>query len=258
MFPDNDDFVFAEAAGVMFRTKLLDHAAAVRWARQGAAAMTPQLVSDGFLASLTTRRPELRSALASYHLARVLPDHQYEHAAIGKNADGRPFGSICLVCGMMGESEEERDLNVLNFERLKWGAVRSTSPVYMAFDLSQAAKWQTVEPTQMDLDLMREVLDAIRQLATSDPSARPQQLEKTIASVLHEGHYQRRGFLEILAFCGVLQPRGRPSFVKGWIRYYERPEAPEWKNDWKYPMHAWRGVDGIDESRLVELFPRLA
>jgi hypothetical protein len=82
----------------------------------------------------------------------------------------------------------------------------------VAFALSQAAKWLTITPTQGDLDLMREVLDAIRQLAKSDPNARPQHLEKAIASVLHEGHYQRRVVLEILAFCGVPQPRGRPSF----------------------------------------------
>jgi hypothetical protein len=257
-FPDNDDFVFAEGAGVMFRTKMLDHAAAMRWARQGVAAVTPQLVSDGFLAGLTTRRPELRSALAIYHLARVLPEHEYEHAAMGRNAEERPFGSICLVCGMMGKGEEEYDLSMLNFERLKWGGVRFTNPVYMGFALSQAAKWQTIAPTDGDVDLMRKVLDAIRHLAKSDQNARPQQLEKTVAAVLREGHYQRRVVLETLAFCGLLQPRGRPSFVQGWIRYYERPEAPEWKNDWKYPMHAWRGVDAIDERRLSEVFPRLA
>lgn len=242
----------------MFRTRVLDHAAAIRWARESVRAVTPQIVSDGFLASLTTRRPELRSALATYHLARVLPNHQYEHATMGTNAEGKQLGSICLVCGMMGKSEEEYDLSTLNFERLKWGGVRFTDPVYMEFALSQAAKWLTITPTQGDLDLMSEVLDAIRQLAKSDPTARPQQLEKSIAAVLHEGHYQRQVVLEILAFCGVLQPRGRPSFVKGWIRYYERPEAPEWKNDWKYPMHAWRGVDAIDERRLGEVFPRLA
>jgi hypothetical protein len=258
LFPDNDDFVFAEAAGVMFRTKKLDHAAAIRWARQGARTITPQLVSDAFLASLSTRRPELRSALASYHLARVLPDHEYEHRTMGTNAEGRPVGSICLICGMMGDGEEEYDLSVLSFERLKWGGVRFTDPIYLGFDLSQAAKWQMVEPNQEDLDLMRELLNAIRQLANSDPKARPQQLEKAITGVLREGHYQRRVVLEILAFCGTLQPRGRPNFARGWIRYYDRPEAPEWKNDWNYPMHAWRGVDAIDETRLIEVFPRLA
>jgi hypothetical protein len=81
---------------------------------------------------------------------------------------------------------------------------------------------------------------------------------RSIAAVMDEGRYQRRVVLEILAFCGVLHPRGRPSFAQGWIRYDERPEPAEWKNGWSYPMHAWRGIDGIDERRLIEVFPRLA
>jgi hypothetical protein len=147
---------------------------------------------------------------------------------------------------------------VLNFERLKWGGVRFTDPVYIGFDLDQAVAWIDIEPVPADLELMSALLDTVRVLGRSDPEARPQQLEKPIAPMLGGGNYQRRVVLEVLAFCAVLQPRGRPSFAREWVRYVDRPDPPEMKNDWKYPMHAWRGLDGVDDVRLAEVFPRLA
>jgi len=257
-FPQPDDFVTAEAAGVMFRTKKLDHAAAVDWARRSIRTISARLVGDAFLASLSPRRPDLRSALASYHLARVLPEHKYEHSPVGYSADGKPLGSMCVVCGHVSREEKEYDLNVLNFERLKWGGVRFTNPVYIGFDLDQAAKWIELEPLPADLHLMSSLLSTVRELGRSDPAARPQHLEKAIAPLLGGNRDQRRVVLEVLAFCAVLQPRGRPSFAREWIRYVDRPDPPELKNDWKYPMHAWRGLDGVDDARLADVFPRLA
>jgi hypothetical protein len=233
----------------MFRTKTLDHEGAIEWARRGPTKVAERIVGDAFLASLTARRPDLRSALASYHLARVLPLHR-PHTRPGR------FG--CDVCGNLSREETEYDLNVLNFERLKWGGVRLTDPVYIGFDLDRAATWTDVEPVPQDLGLMRDLLDSIRRLGKSDPHARPQQLEKTIALRLGGNRYQRRVVLEILAICGVLQPRGRPNFARGWVPYVDRPEPPEHKNDWLYPMHAWRGADGVDDARVAELFPQLA
>jgi hypothetical protein len=131
---------------------------------------------------------------------------------------------------------------VLNFERLKWGGVRFTDPVYIGFDLDQAVAWIDIEPVPADLELMSALLDTVRVLGRSDPEARPQQLEKPIAPMLGGGNYQR----------------GRPSFAREWVRYVDRPDPPEMKNDWKYPMHAWRGLDGVDDVRLAEVFPRLA
>lgn len=63
----------AVAAGVMFsEPRMLDHDGWVTAARQAGAAVNPVQVGEAFLASLTTRRLDLRSALSSYAIARVL------------------------------------------------------------------------------------------------------------------------------------------------------------------------------------------
>jgi hypothetical protein len=257
-FPEQDDFVFAASAGVMFRPKILTHDEVIAWAHEGVRQVTAQTVADAFTASLLGARTDLRSAVASYHLARALPKHRYEHRPTGFSADGKPMGSYCVVCGHTSRDKDEYDLSVLNFERLKWGGVRFTDPIYIAFDLSQAKGWSDIEPHPQDVDALRQLLRTIRDIGASDPEARPQQLEKAISGNLPRANrYQRRAALAILAFCGILQPQSGPGFARGWVRYLDRPEAPEWKNDWPYPIHAWRGRDQVDDERTGEIFSRL-
>ena len=71
----------------------------------------------------------------------------------------------CQVCqshGLLGQARyEQADLNVLNFERLKWGGVRHGDLLYTYFDLREFAKEVVDEPTEADLTLFRCILQAI-------------------------------------------------------------------------------------------------
>lgn len=73
-----EDFLYAKRAGVMFDPVHLTHDESVQWARAAVARLDPRTVSDAFLASLSTRRLELRSALGSYATMRHLPPHGHE------------------------------------------------------------------------------------------------------------------------------------------------------------------------------------
>src|SRR5882672_6199661 len=71
------DFEYAKSQGVMFDTVTLDHDELVERAVRTCAHVTRKQVAEAFLAGLTTRRLELRSALASYAVGRHMPLHRF-------------------------------------------------------------------------------------------------------------------------------------------------------------------------------------
>jgi len=91
-----------------------------------------------FLSSLSSRRLDWRSGLAFYHIAGKLAAHQYTPVESGRsfNAGGETthVSYTCGVCrdvhGIVGTKGYIRqDLNVGNFERIKWGGVRQRRSV---------------------------------------------------------------------------------------------------------------------------------
>src|SRR5436309_3507884 len=68
-----EDLLYAKQVGVMFDPIRLSHEDIVRRAIEVRGRIEPQAVADAFLASLSTRRLGLRSALGSYAVLRHLP-----------------------------------------------------------------------------------------------------------------------------------------------------------------------------------------
>src|SRR5215469_11101124 len=75
------DLAYAKAGGVMFDAVRLSHREAVAWAIQSRDHVSKERVVDSFLASLTTRRLDLRSALGSFAVARNLEPHAWNKSA---------------------------------------------------------------------------------------------------------------------------------------------------------------------------------
>jgi len=74
-WPEPEAMRRAVRAGVMFASpRTEDHDGWVRAARQAAASVPAGEAAAAFLASLTSRRLDLRSALGSHAIARFLPD----------------------------------------------------------------------------------------------------------------------------------------------------------------------------------------
>jgi hypothetical protein len=177
--------------------------------------------ADAFLASLSTRRLELRSALGSFSFAAHFPDHRLVDQARGQTPSGRLH---CRLCGLYGHSTaEQEDLNVLSFERWKWGGVRHVNPLYCWFDLTQFEKASLAAPTQEDHSILARIVEIASGLS---PKAKPNELEKRISKVVRSNGSERRALIEILGYCGVLKPAGRCGFLQAFTSSEHRDGLP--------------------------------
>ena len=236
------DFDYALKTGYMFRPIAVSHDDIVDWVKNATKRVVRERVSDAFISSLSSRRLDWRSALGSYAIARNFPQHKFS----GK--------LTCNVCGEISKPKQAEDLSVLNFERFKWGGVRHLSPIYVAFDLEQFSRTDVAKPTPKDF----EILDAIIQIAKSlDGSARPRDLEKALSKTVDSSVAEREILIQILGFCGILQPQKQKGFFDSFVNYNEREERPVNKIDWNYPISWWRGADGVNDDALAYFFPQI-
>lgn len=136
-------------------------------------------VADAFLVSLSTRRLELRSALGSLSCAAQFPDHRLAEQVCCRVPSGRLH---CPVCGRYGGTlAEPEDLNVLSFERWKWGGVRHLDPLYCWFDLTQFEQAGLIKPAPADHATLAQVIAIASDLA---PDARPNDLDRRMSKVI--------------------------------------------------------------------------
>jgi len=240
------EFDFARVAGVMFDPVMLDHDAEIQRLIRARDLVTPIQVANGFLASLGTRRLELRSALGSFAVARHMPTHRY-------TATGGSF--TCSICGRIRAIVQTHDLSVFNFERYKWGGVRHTNPMYIAFDLEQFAIAEFPDPAADDLSLLRRILATV---ADAPVDSKLSAIDKRLASVLKGNSAERRVVLGILGYAGLLQPNGRTGFFSEFTKWCNRTERPLNKDDWPYPVRWWTPQDGVNRQAARFWFPELA
>ena len=153
------DFGYAKSMRTMFDPVTLGHSEALSHLQGVANKLTERMAADAFLASLSTRRLDWRSVLGSYSVARHMPSHELT-AGEGQ----------CRVCGLC-EGKRTEDLNVLNFERLKWGGVRHSNPVYGALDMELFLDSAPPAPNADDLRIFRDLVAAVRDVGTSVSSA---------------------------------------------------------------------------------------
>jgi hypothetical protein len=240
-----DDFAYACAAGYMFEPEEFDHDKVL--SRIALARRTTELrgVSEAFLSSLSTRRLDIRSALGSYAVLSQFPVH---------SAPDDPT-QLCAICGY-SQQKWKRDLNVLNFERHKWGGVRHLDVLYAAFDLELFSNEKCAEASTTDFELMRKIVEIVEQ---ADAKARPRDLVKKLGEILSSNQYERTILLQILGYCGILQPKDRTGYFEefsNWAYSSNVQNLPA-RSDWNYPVCWWRGADGLNRKALNYYFPNL-
>ncbi|MFB2642740.1 hypothetical protein ACE02D_10660 [Shewanella bicestrii] len=240
------DFNYAKSKGLMFDPLTISHDECIIAIAALVKGISQTQVTKGFLSSLTSRRLDWRSSLASYAIAQKIPSHHYTPVISGTSyTDGKPtvHSYTCGICrdsqyGIRGsESYNEMDINVFNFERIKWGGVRHGDILYTYFDLSQFIKADIPEPTTDDIACFREILTIIE---TSEPSDYPSSLEKRLSSVIKSSKAERKILIEILASLGILTPRCFDRQRQG-------------KNDWVFAEY-WRGEDKYCQQTVEHLF----
>jgi hypothetical protein len=241
--PRADDFALAKAAGYMFDPIELDHDDLVARIVRLGSSLHPLDVSNAFLASLTTRRLELRPALSSFAVGRRFPVHSFAPS----ERDPR-----CKVCEV--RERETIDRNVLNFERHKWGGVRFLNTAFVWFALDRFVEEGGADPTEDDLQTMATVLAELAAVAPETTSTMAERALRCVKSSKGE----RYAILDILGVCGVMEPEGHPSFALRFLTPAER-EMPNLRfMDRTYPVVWWRGSDGINQQHLRTFFPQLS
>jgi hypothetical protein len=238
-----ENFSYAQNAGVMFQSVSLSHDDLMSWLHSSLISVSLENITNAFLASLRTRQLEYRSALGSFAFAKNFPNHVYQSRSY-----------CCSICGTIQNPTQSYDLSVFNFERYKWGGVRHERPEYIAFDLEQFAKLDRLEPTEQDIDVMQQIIQVIHQCKPSD---KPRDLEQKLSPVFKSNKAEREILIQILAYCGILQPSKRSGYFQSFTNYFDREIPPANKIDWTYPVCWWRGADGINQSVLEYYFPQL-
>jgi hypothetical protein len=224
----------------MFEPVAGTHGEWIARARSAASAVTLAQAAEAFVASLGSRNLALRSALGSRAGVAKLPLHEF-----------KPWSARCAECGLHASSGPE-NLDVLNFERDKWGGVRHGNPVYAWFDMDIFTRSEHLEETPRDVDILNRLLETAREAA---PGARPADLEQAIAPLLPSNKDERRTLLGILAMCDALAPPDHPGLLSRWVAVSEREPPPKPpKNDWMYPMFWWRGSLRVNESVAKAIF----
>jgi hypothetical protein len=237
-----EDFAYAKDRGLMFDPVKLTHDQALSWLQRSLKKVNARQVAGAFLASLTSRRLDLRSALGSYAMGRWLPQHPFQSAR---------GSTTCSLCGEYAGGRVAEDLSVLNFERFKWGGVRHDSPLYNALDLERLSETEIPPPTPADVDALRKILAAAESLPAK---ARPGQLLAPLASLLPSSKDERQTLLAILGYAGILQPKSQPSFEKAFVKLDDRSED---STEWHFPVCFWRGADGVNRKAAESWFPQL-
>jgi hypothetical protein len=244
LWPARDAMDAAVEAGIMFRPRTSDHDRRVAAARAAAASLTAGDVGEAFLASLTSRRLDLRSALGSYAVARFLPAHTQDYSP----------GWCCAICGLRPSAgQEPTDLNVLSFERFKWGGVRTDQVEYVAFDLEQFARAPRLRPTGDDIRLGQQLIDQLRDLPPGTTAADAARY----LAMLPGNKAERDTVIGILGVCGILQTAAHPGCTNGFVTQQNR-ELPSRRHvDRYYPACRWTADDGVNDAALRIFLPQL-
>lgn len=196
-------------------------------------------VITAFLHSLSTKKVHLRSALSSWALTRNMPLHTYgERPALHANT------SACGDCNFLRLQSDKQyvdeDVNVLNFERIKWGGVRHESLLYCLLDLELLLQDRTTpyEVTMEDQTILAKMLEASQ---TGDPTDSARSLEKKWKECLPSSKQERDSLLEIWAAAGILVPGDTPRKRKGG------------SGDFVF-VATWQGDDGYHAENVLDYF----
>lgn len=245
---DPDDFIYAKEKGLMFDPITIGHDDCVKKILEIADTIKPEQIAKAFLSSLSTRRLDWRSGIGSYHIAKLLPPHHYEPMEAGHFYQDNEVAAVqhtCRICngvkyGVIGEeSYTDYDLNVLNFERIKWGGVRRGQLIYILFDLEQFKKERIPEPTRTDISIFKKILRAID---SCEPWDYPSELRDKLLHIpkFKSNKVERNGILEILACINILRAKSHMRAEKG-------------KHEWTF-VTFWRGEDGYNKKAVEKYF----
>lgn len=248
-FVSPSDFEYAKSKGLMFDPFSITHDECIENIHKYTEWISFDAICKAFLSSLSTRRLDLRSAIASYFIARQIRPHKYIPVYLAHTYDenGKIIDTsyTCGICksfryGVVGDKEYKNvDINVFNFERLKWGGLRHGDILYTYFDLRMFLDADIDEPNEADIKILRDMINVIRRCK---PDENYEALEKKLRNVITSTKEEREYLIEMLACFGILEPKS-----------YNRPckKRPNWVH-----LQHWRGEDGYNRETMLRIFKK--
>ncbi|WP_046213525.1 hypothetical protein [Paenibacillus wulumuqiensis] len=232
-----EDFEYARSQGVMFDPVTITHDELIERLHELHQRITREQVSEAFLHSLSTRKIHLRSALSSWALTAELPLHTYEQRR-AVHANTSSCGD-CNFCGLMTDDNyTNADLNVLQFERIKWGGVRLNWLLYCWLDLELFSREQPVTAGAEDVEIFRQLLAQVQDCV---PNEGARQLEKRWKDWLPSSKNERDQLMEICGYAGILVPRDTLRLGRGHYSDF-------------VSVAGWEGQDRYDADAVADYF----
>lgn len=220
----------------MFDPVCLTHDECIERINQAIAMIDEQMVIGAFVASLSSQKLYWRSAIVSYFNCIALSPHEFVLSSYD-----------CQLCKdnyqfiFSKQEYKNEDINVLNFERIRWGGLRHNRLLYCLFDLEEFIKQipHITKPTDKDKELLLLLIELIE---TCKPTDTPRKLQQHISR--HEAWKKVSNkdeidvLIEIFWSLGILVPKKTRN---------------NGNNDWG-AVEDWRGEDGYDKSVVKRLF----
>ncbi|MBL7711531.1 MAG: hypothetical protein JNL13_03665 [Chitinophagaceae bacterium] len=215
---DRVSYEYAKEKGLMFDRLTISKTELVDQLHRLVTEIPRTKITDAFLCSLTNKRLDWRSGLASYvNAQRLLLENDISDDSFGHG--------------------ENIDLNVLNFERIKWGGVRHYNGVYNLLDLQILEKEIVTRPTKETIQSFKSILETIENSEIGEP---PGKLRDRLKEVVKASKSELSTLMEILACAHILKPLRFDRKVPG-------------KHDWTFVLH-WRGEDKYDKQTIRNYF----
>jgi hypothetical protein len=212
------DFEYAKEKGIMFEPLTITKDDILIRLKKIVETVSVQKVTNAFLSSFTNSRLDWRSGLGSYANAkRLLSENNFDDYYYGRGIN--------------------IDLNIMNFERIKWGGIRHNNGTYNWLDLTLLNSENVKKPNAKDIQIFQSIL---KEIENSKKGEKIDKLRDRLRKILKSSVEETQMFTDILGSANILKPFN-----------YNR-SAPE-KHLWSF-VAEWRGEDKYSLENVNEYF----
>ena len=248
-FITDDEYQYCVNNGYLFSSSLtFGHDEIILLAKELVNEIRIEDVSNAFLYSLSSRDLRYRSALGSYMYLLNLPVHEYQ-------------GDIfCPLCNDYYNGNKPNtislNVNVYNFERVKWGGVRHDHISYSVFDLLEFKKLALVKHSEQDFIILIKILEYITEL---QPKDRIGKLLKLVHSkkLMSTNKDELQVLLRILSMSSILSSEKEKGYFFEFKDAYQRDPATH-KSDYLFPSTWWSASDSYNMKAMSYIFKELS
>jgi hypothetical protein len=230
------DLEYAKQKEMMFDPISFNHDSLIKKIKILTKEISFSEVVSAFCYSLENRALNFRSCLSSYVYASNLSLHSHNKK------------DSCPVCGCF--SSGNIDLNVLNFERHKWGGVRLLSLEYIWFDLMRFKK-EKYEVKQSNNQLINNLSFT---LSSASKGLSASKIQQELSKHIKSNKAEREVLLGVFGICNILNHPEHQGFLYAFTEYKNRQLPDQRFIDLEYPFCWYNSDFGVNEKALENVF----